>query len=768
VKQIKWVFPVEVQDDLALIEAAGGNELLARLLIRRGLNDPQVMRAFINPGVYQPASPYELRDMARAVDRLEKAVQTGEQIAVWGDFDVDGQTATTLLVEGLLELGAQVQYYIPHRQRESHGVHLQGLQRLLEKGAQLVLTCDTGISALEAAAYARQQGVDFLVTDHHDLPSDLPQAYTLVNPKFLPEDHPLRTLPGVGVAYKLIEALLERFEKSAAGDRLLDLVALGIVADVAQQTGDTRYLLQRGLQVLRTTRRLGLLNIYELAELDASHLNEEHIAFAIGPRLNALGRLDDANQAVELLTTRDAGRARLLASHLEGLNAQRKLLTDQVFQGVLAQAERDPALLDSSVLVFAHPSWPSGVIGIVASRLVERFFKPVILFSTPPDEPARGSARSIPGIDITAAIATQSQMLYRFGGHPMAAGLSLDAGQIGEFRRAVSRTVSQMLAGVQLEETLTLDARLPLSELTSELVAGLEPLAPFGAGNPALVFASQPLVVQASTPIGRSGEHLQVQVQDEAGEIYRVLWWQGAGWELPQGRFLLAYSARNSNYQARPGLQIEWVDAQPLEESEIRIRDQAVYQVEDYRTAVDPIVTLGELDLPTDTQIWAEGLSSGPAAALSRRQLEPGTDLAIYTSPPGPAELRGAISVVSPQRLILFAVDPELDSPEIFLRRLVGLVKYTLRVHQGKAELSALGAVLSHRSATILAGLEWLQARGQIHLDQVTEETVHLAQADAPQGDIHLAAERLHALLDETRAYRAYYRQADAETFMDL
>ena len=276
---------------------------------------------------------------------MQRAMRDGQRIGVWGDFDVDGKTSTTLLVSTLQSLGADAAFHIPVRDTEGHGVTVSALQNFFDQGVGLVLTCDTGVAANEAVAYAASRGVDFVITDHHDLPTVLPEAVAVINPKQLPGDHPLASLPGVGVAYKLAEALFAAAGRADEETQHLDLAALGIVADVARLTGDTRVLAQRGIAALRQPQRLGLQVMMELAGVDPTWLTEEHIGFELAPRLNALGRLDDANPAVEFLTTSDLGRARILATQLEGLNERRKLLTDQVFRGVLAQLERQPALL---------------------------------------------------------------------------------------------------------------------------------------------------------------------------------------------------------------------------------------------------------------------------------------------------------------------------------------------------------------------------------------------------------------------------------------
>ena len=491
----EWLEPVEIDVPADFCAAVGGHPLVAQTLLRRGLGALDAARAFLDPDFYTPASPGELPGMEDAVKRIALAIRRREPICVWGDFDVDGQTATTLMVAVLRGLGARVTFHIPVRQTESHGVNVPVLQGIIAEGAHLLLTCDTGIAAHEAIAYAQSRGVDVIVTDHHSLPAELPPAYAAVNPQFLPPGHPLAALPGVGVAYKLAEELCVRAGQPELAAGQLDLVALGIVADVAALAGDTRYLLQRGLAALRRTARPGLQAMLALNQLDAASLNEEHIGFILAPRLNALGRLADANRAVEFLTTGELEQARILAADLESLNAQRKLMCDQVYQAAEAQIERDPSLLEFAALVLSGPAWPAGVIGIVAGRLAERYNRPAVLFAAPPGQPARGSARSVAGCNITAAIAAQAGMLLGFGGHPMAAGLSLAAGHIPEFRRALARTVAGMVGAAPAAPALQIDGYLPLSELSLDLVDDLERLAPMGSGNPPLT-----LVARATWP----------------------------------------------------------------------------------------------------------------------------------------------------------------------------------------------------------------------------------------------------------------------------
>jgi single-stranded-DNA-specific exonuclease len=758
-----WIDPPEVDVSPDLAEAVGGHPLVGRILVRRGLSDPAQVRAFVDPECYTPAPPWDLPNMAAAVARVERAVDAGERICVWGDFDVDGQTATTLLVSTLRDLGAVVEYHIPDREKESHGVHLAPLKRLIADGVDLVLTCDTGITAHRAITYAQAHGVDVVVTDHHDLPPTLPPAHALLNPKMLAADHPLSELPGVGCAYKLAQALYERVGRPEEVERHLDLVALGIVADVAVQTGDTRYLLQRGLERLRRTRRLGLRELMAVAELTPDLITEEDVGFGLAPRLNALGRLDDATVAVELLTTDDLSRARVLASMLEGLNARRKLLCDQVTQAAEAQIEADPALLDYGALVLEDASWPGGVLGIVAGRLAARYNRPAILFAAPPDEIARGSARSVEGCHITEAIAAHQDLVVRFGGHPMAAGLTIEPEKIPLFRRALSETVLEMLGEIEERPPLEIDGYLALEELTLDLVEDLDRLAPFGVGNPRPTLATRALQLVSHRTLGQAERHLRLWVRDEDGRVRDVVWWRGAGRPLPEGPFDLAYALQINTYRGQREVQVVWVDARPVE-APVRLAEPAAPDVEviDYRREPRPRRLLDRLRAQQPLQVWAEASHRSEVDGRDRRELVPGERLAIWTLPPGPEELRAALEATSPRTVIVFAGDPGMDDPQAFLERLAGLVKRAVRTAGGRIDVLTLAAATAQRRASVEEGLAWLVARGHVAVVEREGELIRVARGGRGDGAaLARAAARLTELLEETAAYRAFFARAE-------
>jgi single-stranded-DNA-specific exonuclease len=756
-------------------DAAPHDALLAELLARRGITDAALARGFVDPAAYTPAAPAGLPGLGRTVERLEQAVAERERIVVWGDFDVDGQTATALYVQALRELGANVTFAIPTR-RQSHGVHPVGVQRLLDGGMQVLLTADTGVDAHKAVDLAVAHGVDVLITDHHDLPEGLPTAMALVNPKCLPPEHPLHELPGVGVAYQVMRALFERVGL-ARSERLLDLVALGIVADVATLRDDVRYLLQLGLDVLREGERLGLRAVMALARLNPANLSEEDIGFSLAPRLNALSRVGDeldATSGVELLTTDDLTRARTIATALEALNARRRWLTRQTTEAALSQLERDRSLLDGPAIVVAGAAWDPGIVGIVAGRLAERFLKPAIVFSAPAGEMARGSARSVQGVDIHAAIAAQQRLLYRCGGHPMAAGLSLEGDRIPEFRRALWRTLAQM--GVVPEErTISVDAYLPLDQLTPELVHALDRLAPFGPGNERPTFATKDLELVSSAIIGRTREHRRTVVRDPKGREQTVMWWRGADEPQPDGRFDLAYTLGINAFRDEVSVQLGWIDARLCEPAAVmldrRVRAEPEVEVRDHRALAHPEPLLRALvRSPAESVVvWAEGVASIEGVPFSDREtLHEARTLVVWTIPPGPVALRKALETVAPERVVLFGVDPGLDTPHAFLQRLGGLVKYVLRAREGQTSLSALAAKMAHGTSTVRLGLEWMGRKGQVEIVSLDRRGVRLREGTGVAHDgLDLVQARLRAQLEETAAYRTYYRHADVRRLVE-
>jgi len=750
--------------------------MVAETLVRRGVQTVEAARAFLDADAYTPALPTALPDLAQAADRIERAIRAGETICVWGDFDVDGQTATTVLVATLRDLGARVMHYIPVRATESHGMRIPALERVLDQGAQLILTCDTGIDANDAVAYAVERGVDVIVTDHHELPPELPSAYAIVNPHLLPIKHALTSLPGVGVAYKLAEELYARAGCAEEAAKHLDLVALGLVADVAVLDRDTRYLLQRGLVSLRQTERLGLQELMKLARINPMYLSEEHIGFALAPRLNALGRMDDANVIVDFLTTPDLTQARIFASELEALNDRRKMLGDQVFAAAQEQIAQNPALLEEAALVLAAPEWPVGVIGIVANRLVELYHRPAMLIAISPEGLGHGSARSVEGCHITEALATQNDLLRSYGGHAMAAGLSLPAEDIPAFRRGLARAVKAQIGEAPAQPALQIDGYVPLADLSLDLLADLERLAPFGAGNPSLTLATRDIRVTAQRPLGRDGRHLLLTVEDADGVAQQVVWWRWDGAALPEGVFDLAYTTRVNDFRGQRELQIVWEDARAdTGAREIMptiapvVVERPQLELVDYRREPHPLTLLKPLLTAPDLQIWREGPAAADIPGCDRHELAPATTLVIWTLPPGPDVLYAALAKVSPSKVYLFSAGAGLDQLEPFLKYIAGAAKYALKNTGGRVNIPRVAALTANRESAVRLALAWLEAQGHITIvaegDATEDDSSVLLQAGGNRAEQYAdrIAARLGALLDEVTAYRRYFMQAEIE-----
>jgi single-stranded-DNA-specific exonuclease len=753
----RWIDPPPIQIPPSFADL-NLPPLIAQTLLRRGIDTPEAARAFLHPDSL-PSTPFP--GIENAVEIINEAIRANKMICVWGDFDVDGQTSTTVLVQTLQTLGANVIFYIPIRGKESHGVHIETLKPIIDNGAKLILTCDTGITAYEAIDYANSRGVDVIVTDHHELGATLPNARAIINPKLLEKDHILANLAGVGVAYKLAEALLAGH---TSPNNLLDLVALGLIADVALLKGETRSLVQRGIQVLRNTGRIGLRAMAELSGTSLESLTEESIGFSFAPRLNALGRLGDANPAVDLLLSHDPARARVLATQIEGLNAQRRLLTNQVYEAAEAQLRENTELLSEPAIILYSQNWPGGVVGIVANKLVERYRKPAILLNQSENGILRGSARSIEGLHITEAIATQKDLLLGFGGHPMAAGLALPANQLGNFRKGLGKAIEKQLGNVVREEpTLQIDAWLGLDEINLEFAESLEALAPFGAGNPSLTMASHKVSLRSVAAIGKTREHLRLNVEDENGNVQSVLWWGGAGGALPEegSKFDLAYSMRASSFRGVKQVTLQFEDFRIVEEAPAELKKRKI-EIVDYRLQVEKFETLH-----VETLVWAEGADK--AKGKSRFELRPSDEFAIYTTPPSPTELHAALETVRPKKVYLIGVSPASEKADAFLLRLAGFAKYVINQKGGKVTVGELAVATGQREGTIRLGLEWLAAGGHISI-QREDGTVLLSTGNGDlnqylQRELYLAVK---GILEEIEAYRAHFLRAEAESLMDL
>ncbi len=505
----RWRLAPAAPDLLAALPAA--SPILLRALARRGFGDPDAVGAFLDHAVPDD-NPFRMAGMAEAVSRLRLAIARGEPVAVYGDYDADGVTATALLVEVLGRLGADVRHFIPHRQRDGYGVHGTALTALADAGVRVVVTVDCGVRAAPEVAAATGRGLDIIVTDHHVLPETMPQAVAVVNPRRPDCGYGFQELAGVGLAYKLAQALLRvAAHTGSRGDApdeasLLDLVALGTVADVVPLVGENRALVQRGLNELQQARRPGLKALMASAGVTPATVTARSLAFALGPRLNAAGRMDDADVALQLLLAADADTAASLAQTLEVRNEARREATE------LAMDEVHRHFGDAAVgplLFHASPTVALGVVGLVAGRLAEQHYRPALVARVDGGL-ARGSARSIPELDIVAALEQTADLLVRFGGHSRAAGFTVATAALPELEARLTDLAAAALAGQDLRPSLDIDAEVTAGDLSWELYHALSALEPTGAGNPPAVLLWRSARVLAARVVG--GSHLKLRL----------------------------------------------------------------------------------------------------------------------------------------------------------------------------------------------------------------------------------------------------------------
>jgi single-stranded-DNA-specific exonuclease len=497
--------------------------LVATLLYQRGFRDPAAIQGFLAPDYRRSMhDPFLLKGMAAAADRIVAAIQAGESIAVYGDFDTDGVTAVALLMQAITAMGGDIQPYIPHRVREGYGLNTEAIDALVAAGVRLLITVDCGISNAAEVAYAATRGVDVIVTDHHTPPETLPEAHAVVNPRQPGCEYPYKHLVGVGIAYKLVQALVRRGLRVALrGRELLDVVALGTVADMGPLTGENRVLVKAGLESLNETRRPGLRALMDAAGLVAGGIKSADIGFGLAPRLNAAGRLDDAVRAYQLLLADDTAAALAIAADLSQANRRRQDLTKELQQAARAGAEA-LGKLENPVVFLADPAFQAGLVGLVASRLVDELARPVVLVERG-EHTSRGSARSIPGFNIVEALAASAELLVRYGGHAAAAGFTVRTSDLAELEQRLLAHAATHLPAEALTPALEIDAVVPLDTATWELYQQLEALQPFGQANPQPVLMSERVRVIGAWPRGSEGRHLKLRLDAGNGTAMEAI-----------------------------------------------------------------------------------------------------------------------------------------------------------------------------------------------------------------------------------------------------
>ncbi|WP_209122835.1 single-stranded-DNA-specific exonuclease RecJ [Alkalihalobacillus sp. BA299] len=505
-----------------LIEELSLSSIVAKLLVLRGIDTVQAAKRFLYKEEVDFYDPFLLHGMKEAVDRIRVALSTKEKILIYGDYDADGVSSTSVMIYLMRELGANFNYYIPNRFTEGYGPNEAAFRQAKAEGYDLIITVDTGISAVHEAEVAKEIGIDLIITDHHEAPPKLPDAYAIVNPKKPGCTYPFKGLAGVGVAFKVAHALLEDVPT-----HLLDIVAIGTIADLVPLVDENRLLAKRGIDALHRTTKPGLKAIKKIAGIDGQVLNAEHVGFTIGPRINAAGRLESADPAVELMITDDEVAGKEMAEEIDLLNKQRKAIVDEIAKEAILQVETEYPSSDNRVLIVGGEGWNPGVIGIVASRLVEKFYRPTIVLSIDKEKGvAKGSARSIEGFDMFVNLSESRDILPHFGGHPMAAGLTMQIEHIEELRSRLNAQAEQLLTEEDFIPITKVDLVATLDEISLDVINQLDELAPYGISNPIPKVLIEDVSIAQVRRIGSDENHLKVLFEQDGTTL------DGIGFQL--------------------------------------------------------------------------------------------------------------------------------------------------------------------------------------------------------------------------------------------
>lgn len=739
----------------------------AQILWQRGMQDPKKLAGFLNPRLVQPASPFEFgQEMRWAVERLQHARRCGEKVAIWGDFDADGITATAVLWDGLGQFfrqHEQLSYYVPNRLTESHGLNRQGIDVLAEAGVKLIVTCDTGSTNLEEIEYASGLGIDTVVTDHHTLPGERPPVVAIVNPRALPAGHPLEHLSGVAVAYKLVEALYMALPDvpSRPVEELLDLVAIGLIADLVQLSGDCRYLAQLGIDRLQRQlsekTRPGIARLLELCKKSGDRPTD--ISFGIGPRINAVSRIHgDASFCVELLTSRDERRCYELAEAAELANARRQSLQKEVAQQVKAKLEQLD-LSTTCLIVLDDPQWPMGVLGLVAGQVAQEYGRPAILLSTEQAgeaEPrlARGSARSVRQIDLYQLVKERAHLLHRFGGHPMAAGLSLPVENLPVFTESINRQLRQQLGatGALSGPVVQADLTVTVAELGQPLFRELKLLEPCGMGNPVPQLLIKNCTFEKlwhqniKDTKGRKVQYIKTEfeIQDDSTDAgFPGVWWGHYKEEVPLGRcdaiVELDYNTQKNRYEVR------------------LIAARSTMEDAKFKAVIPPDWIV---DLRSDRGFY-EGIGENSESLI-----------VVNECPTSWGELQNwfRLGLSRQQKVAIAYSEPEILPPDAIWQKLVGVAKYLSRTDR-LGNRSQLCEKVGIGDRTLLVGLQSLAEIGfqVLHLeDSVLVRYSPEVEDSIPAADKSRAILAFIAAVEEEQFRRKYFYQVPLMTIQAM
>lgn len=744
---IKWIYPDKVDVPAEIVDLAG-SDVIAKLLVQRGLDTVEKVNEFIHPETVGFSSPALFSEMEKAVVRVKQSIENKEHVVIYGDFDCDGVTSTALLYKALKYIGIDVSYYIPDRVKEGHGLNSAAVCKLISgRKAKLIITCDCGISNLNEVTLAKGLGCDVIITDHHEAPEVEPLAYAIINPKSkraFGEDidlkliQSLENLAGVGVAYKLACALLEEYGKEELKDEIIHLVAIGTIADLVPMLGENRLLVKEGLAQIIKKQPSGVIKLLQSAGANVENgISADTVAFSIAPRINAAGRLESAETAVKLLTDDNQQNLELYVKQLDMNNRNRQQLCDTTFMEAEAKIAREIDLNKNKAIVLYDKNWHPGVIGIVASKIVEKYYRPAFMITV--DEAnniAKCSARSIPGLHLYETLEKLSGRLQHFGGHALAAGFGLDMSStnLDSFITLLNSTVNKDLDPKDMTPQLFIDADINSEDLSQEFIENLDILSPFGQLNTSPIFSMSDLALKQFKTMGSNNNHLKIFFSDNSNTLFEGVWWGKDNLKLELlDEVSVAFSPKVNNFRGNVSIQMEMKDIKKTNQPEGGA-------VEPQRQTLPQDVPVKWLDHRKKTNIQHSVVDylkkSGSSISIfaenkdilavlgkeeefvqrivNRHSVKSVDQIMFYDMPPSSEIFKQIIRHADPRMVHIMPYNTLPQNPAEIIKTLSGMLKYAHANKGGEVSVEEIALLLSVTEDMVMGCIKLLTKSGVI------------------------------------------------------
>ncbi len=727
----KWIYSEVKQVPQDLLEIAG-SEIIAELLLNRGIDTLQKAKSFLNAESL-PLTPNNIiNDMEKAVERINAAIETQEHIVIYGDFDADGVTSTSLLYKCLRHIGANASFYIPDRADEGHGLNSASVCKLISsKQARLIITVDCGISNVAEVKLAKGFGTDVIITDHHEPHDIVPDAYAIVNPKVAEEENEVKYLAGVGVAYKLACCLLDHHNKTEYSNELSHLVTIGTIADLVPLIDENRILVAKGLKLIQEKKPPAIAKLFELAGYkDDKIVSGEMIAFGIAPRINAIGRLESAELAVSLLVSEDKEEIDNISKTLNHNNRLRQQMCHDTFLEADQKLLSENLLEKDKAIILSDSSWHPGIIGIVASKLVEKYYRPTFLICIDNDtKEGRCSARSIEGLNLHDTLTIHSDYFTRFGGHALAAGFSFDLNKVSfkKLKENLNNTINQNLKPESLKRTIKIEKNIELSDLTVEFIESLRRLAPFGEGNPQPIFSITGLILKQYKTIGAANNHLRIFLESD-NNIIEAVWWQRGAIDIkPSEKVDVAFIPELNTFGGKIRVQLVIKDIKKSDnQSDSGVDTTSKIQWIDYRNGITDKQKLVDcIKSNNDVAMYVEDSNSIKELKtkdylkqrlISRTTCKKINQLVIYDLPPDKAVFDNILAAVEPKVIHFVGKKSQEQEPSLIIKLLSGMLKYAYTHKAGEVGLNILAEKLFISEKSVLIAIKLLEKAGIVNL----------------------------------------------------